>query len=248
MKTLKFLSIAIGMLLATLSFNSCLDDNDGYSLDNFVLSVASVKTKGGSAPFFRLDNGKTLWPAAGQINASILKDNQRVLLNYTLLGDSTTGAVGFDYYIRINGIDTLLTKPIVENLAAKNDSVYGTDPVRIVNMWTGNGHLTVDFEANFGNKRAHLINLVATDWEKTPYTLEFRQNAFDDPQITRAKGLVCFDLSKLPAQLDKDSILLTIRVNTFDGLKEYAVKYNPTDRSSQGQAIHLNRSVMDWIN
>lgn len=247
MKTLKSLFMAIGMLLTALSFNSCLDD-DGYSLDNFVLSVASIKAPDGSAPYFRLDNGQTLWPAAGHINTSILRDNQRVLLNYTLLGDSSTGAVGFDYYIRINGIDTLLTKPIAENLGAKNDSVYGKDPVNIVNMWTGNGHLTIDFEANFGNKRPHFLNLVATDWEKTPYTLEFRQNAFDDPQLIRGKGLVCFNLDKLPMPLNTDTLQLTIRVNTFEGVKDYVVKYNPVEAGERGRMTHFNRSVMSQIN
>ena len=142
MKTLRTLFVAIGVILTTLAFQSCTDDDD-YSLDKWMISVASLKSPEGSAPYFKLDDGTTLWPAAGYINTSVLRNEQRVLLNYTLLGDSTTGAVGFDYYIRVNGLDTLLTKPIVENLEAKNDSVYGKDPVKITHLWTGNGHLTI---------------------------------------------------------------------------------------------------------
>lgn len=238
MKTLRILLVAIGVILTTLAFQSCTDDDD-YSLDKWMISVASLKSPEGSAPYFKLDDGTTLWPAAGYINTSVLRNEQRVLLNYTLLGDSTTGAVGFDYYIRVNGLDTLLTKPIVENLEAKNDSVYGKDPVKITHLWTGNGHLTIGFETDFGNQRKHLVNLVETDPEQTPYVLEFRQNAFDDPKITRAQGLVCFNLSRLPLSEDK-TVTLTIRVNTFDGVKDYTVEYNPNEEGGTGNSLNSN--------
>lgn len=245
MKTLKTVLASIGVLLSTLTFQSCLDD-DGYSLDKWAISVASIKADKSNAPYFKLDNGKTLWPAAGQINMSVLKNEQRVLLNYTLLGDSTTGAVGYDYYIRINRLDTILTKTVVENLGAKNDSVYGKDPVRITDMWTGNGHLTVGFETDFGNQRQHLVNLVKTDSVKSPYVFEFRQNAFDDPKITRAQGLVCFKLSNLSLPADT-ATTLTIRVNTFDGNKEYKVEYDPTGNRNKENPLNLTQGNLGKV-
>lgn len=212
-----------------------------------MISVASLKSEAGNAPYFKLDDGTTLWPAAGYINTSVLRDNQRVLLNYTLLGDSTTGAVGYDYYIRVNGLDTLLTKPVVESLGIKNDSVYGKDPVNIKSMWTGNGHLTINFEADFGNQSKHLVNLIETDPEQTPYVLEFRQNAFDDPRITRAQGIVCFDLSRLPVA-DDQNVTLTIRAITFEGTKGYSVEYNPNEEKSAGNTSSINLSNLGKVN
>ncbi|MDD6748846.1 MAG: NigD-like protein [bacterium] len=238
MKMWKSFSWVLGLCLTLSLFTSCLDDDD-YSLGNFSMGVASVKAPNGSAPYFRLDDGTTLWPAAGYLPGS-LKDNQRVWMNFTLLGDSAMGAVGYDYYIRVNRLDEVLTKTPVEHLgAAANDSIYGTDPVKILGMWTGNGFLTIHFGANFGGQERHWINLVNSADQDKPYELEFRQNAYNDSPMYSSQSLVCFDLRSLPVADEK--VTLSIRVHTFEGEKVYEVAYDTKGLEAGGE-MKLNET------
>lgn len=227
MKTLNSFLLMLGCVLCTLPFQSCLDDDD-YSLDKYLLDIVSVKSDGG-AQYFRTDDGTTLWPAAGYIQDHALADGQRVFLNFTLLGDSTKGAVGFDYYIRVNDIDTVFTKPLADDLGVRNDSVYGVDPVNVKRMYTGNGHLTLLFGANFGGTQKHFINLVEMDDPKRPYLLEFRHHAQGDPAVTELDKWVCFNLERLNIP-DRKPVVLTVRVKTFTGTQEYELEYDPTNK------------------
>ncbi len=231
MKTLKKLLLFVAAGCASLALSSCLNDDDDFSLGKYQLEIVSVKSPG-SAPYFRADDGTTLWPAAGYVDLSKLREGQRVWLNMTLLGDSSMGAQHFDYYIRVNQVDTVLTKPLAPDLGTENDAVYGTDPVEIRSMRTGNGHLTVRFAAQFGDRAKHWVNLVKIDRvddQERPYLLEFRHHANGDPQLSTLEGWVCFDLSALPPA-ETQTIDLVIRVITPDGPKEYKMIYNPNDK------------------
>lgn len=231
MKTLKKILLFAAVGLASLALPSCLNDDDDFSLGKYQLEIVSVKSPG-SAPYFRADDGTTLWPAAGYVDLAGLRDGQRVWLNMTLLGDSSTGAQHFDYYIRVNQVDTVLTKPLAPDLGTENDAVYGTDPVEIRSMRTGNGHLTIRFAAKFGDREKHWVNLVKidpTEDAERPYLLEFRHHAKGDPQLSTQEGWVCFNLSDLPPA-ETQTVDLAVRVITPDGPKEYKVTYNPNDK------------------
>lgn len=227
MKTLKSFLLVLGCILCTLPFHSCLDDDD-YSLDKYVMDIVSVKSDGG-AYYFRTDDGATLWPAAGYVQSDAFAAGERVFLNFTLLGDSSKGAVGFDYYIRVNDIGTVFTKSLADDLGAKNDSVYGTDPVDVKRMYTGNGHLTMLFGANFGGNEKHFINLVKMNDPEHPYLLEFRHDAKNDPAVAQLDKWVCFNLDRLEIP-DKEPVVLTVRVKTFGGTKEYTLDYDPNNK------------------
>ena len=125
-----------------------------------------------------------------------------------------------------------MTKPIAKNEGAANDSIYGTSPVSIPNessIWVGDGYLNVYFMTQWGGQKAHFINLLQTDAENDPYSLEFRHNAFDDPAYTSAAGRVAFNLSSLP-DTKGETVDLRVKVKTYEGDKTFIVKYN-TDKS-----------------
>lgn len=231
MKTLKTLLLFAAVCCISFVLPSCLNDDNDFSLGKYQLEIVSVKSAG-NAPYFRADDGTTLWPAAGYVDLSRLGEGQRVWLNMTLLGDSTMGAQHFDYYIRVNQVDTVLTKRLAPDLGADNDAVYGTDPVEIRSMRTGNGHLTIRFAAKFGDEKKHWVNLVKNDRiedETYPIHLEFRHNAQGDPQLSTQEGWVCFDLGDLPTPYTK-TVDLIVKVITPDGPKEYKINYNPNDK------------------
>ncbi|GHT29082.1 hypothetical protein AGMMS49574_04780 [Bacteroidia bacterium] len=221
MKKLKVYSLAMGMILSTLAFQSCLDD-DGYSLDSSWISIATARPLSEKTFYLTLDDGTSLWPAAPLNIYYQPTKPQRVQMNYTLLGDHFQG---YDYAIKLNRIDTVLTKQISENLGAKNDSIYGTDPVEISAIWVGDGFLNVQFKAYYSGNFKHFVNLIrdTTDTDK-PYKLEFRHNAFGDKSQRLSYGLVAFNLSEIDTQ-GKD-VTLDVKVKTFDGVKEYEKKYN----------------------
>lgn len=222
MKKLNLIMLGIVAFTMMLLFQSCLDD-DGYSLDEFRISVATVASDSDTYHHFRLDDGKTLFPVAGNgYTGHNLMDGQRVLLNYTLLGDSTGS---YSHPIKVNAIDKILTKKIAENEGEKNDSIYGKDPVSIKDIWIGDGYLNIWFAANFGGYKKHFVNLLQIDAEANPYELEFRHNAYDDPATASSHGIVCFDLSDLP-DTEEETVMLTVQVNAFGGTKTYELKYN----------------------
>jgi hypothetical protein len=232
MKTLKLFFISMGVVITLFLFNSCLDDDNGYSLSNMWVSIATARPISDNSFYLTLDDSTTLWPGAPlYINYQPVKP-QRVQINYTKLGDNFEG---YDYAIKLNAIDTILTKTISENLGAKNDSVYGTDPVEITAIWVGDGFLNIEFKAYFSGSVKHFVNLLSAD-DKDAYNLEFRHNAMGDYSSHLRYGFVAFDLSSLPNTDGKD-VKLLIKANTFGGVKEFEKKYNSGKNTEKAEEL-----------
>lgn len=242
MKTLRFFLWTLGIALVSLTLTSCLDDDDAYSLGDMWIAVATVVPEGDNVYYLRLDDGDKMWPAATNYPNYKPKKDQRALVNFTILADSSQSNLnGFSHYIKVNAIHDILTKNISKNEGAANDSIYGKDPVRIdeKNMWIGDGFLNIYFETEWGGRRAHYINLIQPDAEKDPYTLEFRHNAFDDPKHTIGTGRVAFNLSSLP-DTKGESVDLVVYYWDHNGKQSYKLKYN-SDKSKQVVTTQGNR-------
>jgi hypothetical protein len=213
--------LGLGLVLATFVFNSCNDD-EGYSLDKAWYSIATVHPLDDSKSYWlSLDSGTSLWPVATNIPWYYPKEKQRAIVVYTLLSDAFQG---YDHAVKILDLKSILTKSVAENLVDDNDSVYGTDPVELSEMWIGDGYLNIVFEFNYGGNLVHYINLIESDNEDTPYSFEFRHNAYNDEPRYRRKGIVAFDLSSVDT--NGKEVELTILVNTFEGDKAYTIKYD----------------------
>ncbi|MDR1676381.1 MAG: NigD-like protein [Tannerella sp.] len=222
MKTVKLIFACASVLAASCVCNSCMDD-DGYSLGNVWYSMATVVPSDDSPTYYlRLDHGTTLWPAATNIPWYVPKEKHRALAYYTVLSDTY---YDYDHAVKVLDIQDVLTKPIAEDRGEENDSYFGNDPVRILDLWVGDGYLNVKFEFSYGGSVKHFINLVKRNSEDTPRYFEFRHNAYQDNAYVQRKGIVSFDLSSL--ETGGEEIQLTIRVKTPEGEKDYTVKYNP---------------------
>ena len=225
MKTLKIFYACTGILLLSLTFNSCdMDDDAYYSLDDMWLSIATARPLSENTFYFTLDDSTSLWPAA-PVHIYYQPDRpQRVQINYTILGDNFNG---YDHAIKLNRVDTILTKQIAENKGEANDAVYGNDPVKIVAIWVGDGFLNIHFKAYFSGQFKHAVNLIrdeTADGQATSCKVEFRHNAFKDESSRLTNAFVAFDLSGIDTH--RKDVTLTIKVNTFDGIKEFEKKYN----------------------
>ena len=224
MRMMKCLKFGLCLVFAVFLFNSCLDD-DGYSLNKAWYSIATVHPLDDSKSYWlSLDSGTSLWPVATNIPWYSPTEKQRALVVYTLLSDEFQG---YDHAIKILDLKSILTKPIAENLGEANDETYGTDPVGISEMWIGDGYLNIEFEFDYGRKAVHYINLIASENTDTPNNFEFRHNAYDDEPRYRRKGIVSFDLSSVDTR--GEEVELLISVNTFEGNKEYTIKYNSSN-------------------
>jgi len=84
MKPFKVFAIATGLLFSLLVFNSCLSDDDDYSLGNYWISIATVEPLTDNNYSLILDDGTKLWPAATNYPGYSPKDDQRALVNYRL--------------------------------------------------------------------------------------------------------------------------------------------------------------------
>lgn len=221
MKTMRLFFNFVGGVMIALLLNSCLD-NDGYSLGDIWYSLATVNpSDNGRTYSLTLDDGKTLWPAATQVPHYKPKANQRALVYYTILSDSFQG---YNHAVQVRDIQNILTKPFVDRFNPDSlDVIYGKDPLKIMDMWMGDGYLNVQFGFNFGGTKRHYINLIHRPDKSNAYTFELRHHAYGDPQRYGRKGIVAFDLSKL--KLDGKEPTLIIKVKTFKGDKEYTIKY-----------------------
>ncbi len=220
MKFWKYTLLMLTAMLSLFGFSACQDDDD-YSLDKFAIEIMTV-VPDGDTDYLRRDNGEKLWPFATNC-PGYNSSKTRAQVNYTMLSDSIPG---FSHGIKINWIENILTKNISPYRGAENDSIYGTDPVKIIAMNIGDGYLNIRFAANFGNTGVkHLISLIQDQEVNTPYALELRHQAYGDNALYAAEGLVAFDLSSL-LNTGGQTVELTIKVNTFEGEKSYKLAYN----------------------
>ena len=205
-------------------FTSCNDDDDSYSLNNFWLSSGTVTKEVGSF-YITTDKGKKLWPSATNVSISLLENGMRVLVNYTILGNTNPNSE-YDYYVKINDLSQILTKPVFEFTAETPASVVdsiGKDAVTIVDTWFTGNYLNVEFEYG-GGGTVHFINLVYD--KKNPTTdngeiiLELKHNRNKDQYNYLQWGIASFDVSSFKSE-DATKVDFLVRSKGKDGQYNY---------------------------
>jgi len=214
--------LIISVLFSTILLVNISCDDNSRSLGNFGIDIATVIPESGGNYTLLLDNGKKLWPAASAVEYTSL-NKERVLLNYTILSEEKDG---FDHYIKVNDLWTLLTKNIVE-LNAHNEDSIGNDPIKTNAVWVGGDYLNISFHFNYGGKVPHLINLVenktSTEMINDVIEVELRHNSFESQAERLYEGFVCFDLKPL-RQNDVDSVKLSVKVKEWSAQSDSNTK------------------------
>ena len=181
MKTLKLFLMATGVLFTSLTFQSCLDDDDNYYYGYLTPNApVTVKPVSDNSFFLQLDDSTTLLPA--NLTSSPYGDKEvRALVNFSVVNEPSEG---YTKAVHVNWIDSILTKQIAPDLGVDNDSVYGTDPVEMIKDWVTiaeDGYLTLRFRTLWGDRsKAHFVNLLVSKDPANPYEVEFRHNAYGD--------------------------------------------------------------------
>lgn len=227
-------ALLIGLLLIP-TLSSCLDDdNDRYhGYYDSLLSIATIQVNDGKDYFFSLDDGKTLLPGDTlSIHNYQVKHGQRVFVYYNILEENKSR---YDYNGKIYLIENILTKPVYNMPAEKEDSI-GDDRINLLASRLSNGHITMQFQY-YGSgdpDKPHMLNLVNNLDAENPQgdyiDLEFRHNAFDDAPLNMGWGYVSFKINE-----DDTHIVYKgyrIRVNTlYDGVKYYTLDFKNVPRT-----------------
>jgi hypothetical protein len=226
MKKLIFL-VLVGSLFGLMS--GCdMDDDDGYSLNDAWVGFGLVNKDAASETFtIAMDDGEVLYPATNLSMVNDVFNNERVLVNFTVLGNKENPDHNEYYYVRINSLRKILYKGIFDITPAKEDSI-GNDPIQVEDKWIKNNIL--NFELKYwGGYKTHFINLVkqpgAINTGNGPVVLELRHNTNDDMEDYPLSAFVSFDLSalKIPG---KNSTAFKIIAKGFDGKDfEYTGEY-----------------------
>ena len=229
MKQLKIKSkkwfVVLAAAMASLGFQSCLDDdNDDYAL-LYPNALVTVKNASDNSCYLQLDERTTLLPVNMKTSPFGGKE-VRALVNYSDV-DQPSGI--YSQAVHVNWIDSLLTKPMAPNLGeAQNDEVYGDDPVEMVADWVTiaeDGYLTLRFRTVWNNPaKKHFVNLISTQNPDDPYEVEFRHNAYGDTYGQAGDGLVAFSLASLPDTQGK-TVKLTLKWHSFTGDKSVQFDY-----------------------
>lgn len=242
MKKLRFLLMATVGLFTALTFQSCLDDDDdNYWKLRYPNALVTVKPVDGGSFFLQLDDSTTLLPT--NLTSSPYGDKEmRALVNFS---DVDAPSEGYSKAVRINWIDSILTKPMAPDLGAANDSIYGTDPVDIINDWVTiaeDGYLTLRFRTTWDySGKAHFVNLLPSQDPANSYEVEFRHNAYGDIYGREAYGLVAFKLDSLP-DTQGQTVKLKLKWKSYNGDKSAEFNYNSRKSTASSSAIASERS------
>lgn len=229
------------------ALQSCDLDDDGYSLDNYTIAMATVKTGAGNSVYFVLDNGETLWPAASLVPYKELDNGTRIVGNFTLLSNTQNG---YDHFVRLNDYSTVLTKDIINLTEANKDSI-GDDPVRITDLWMSGGYVNVEFDMNLPSTQKHRVNLVRNTTKEYPNDgyihLEYRYNDMDDVTNYVGHSIVSFRLA-LEAMNTFPLNGVKIRINSaVNGEKIITIDFSNKYKSAASVAP-LTNAVGEKIN
>ena len=239
-----FFGILLGVLFIT---NGCLEDEDGYSLNRMWVGFGMIEEINSDPIEYRItmDNGDVLLPVASEYNRpwyycdtndeySRLKTGDRILINYTIIGDDADNENEAEkYYIRVNSVVKVLLKDIMDITPEIQDSI-GNDPLIVKEVWISDSLL--NFEIKYwGRYEMHYINLVKEPGTLTeddqPVELELRHNDNGDARDFPFAAYVSFRLNELKIG-GLDSVQFRVTCTDYDDESfEFDGEYNYGDNN-----------------
>lgn len=220
----------------------CLEEEEGYSLDRYWVGFGMIEQVSSDPVEYRIvmDNGDVLVPVASGYYRpwyyagtndpeSRFKTGDRILLNYTVIGDDgEDGGEISEYYIRVNSVKKVLLKGILDITDENQDSI-GNDPVVVREAWVTGNLLNMEIKY-WGRYEVHYINLVKQPGEITaadqPIELELRHNANGDLEDLPFVAYVSFNLDTLQIQ-GLDSVQFRVTATDYEGeLYEFEDTFN----------------------
>lgn len=205
-------------------FTGCLDDGD-YSLGDIWIGFGIVENE--NSYRIKLDGGEILLPIAwnnyyndnGLADKENIKTGDRIFLNYTVLDEKLDSEGKIEaYYIKVNSVEKVLMKGIIDITEAIEDSI-GNDPIIIKKHWVSNNLLNLQLKY-WGYNKTHFINLVKQPGnispEDQPFEFELRHNDNSDEKAVPYIGFVSFKLDSLVFS-GVDSVRFKVKSEDYNG-------------------------------
>lgn len=247
MKKFKLLCAMACLLATACAMQSCNDDDDDnydYVMPN---ALVTVKPAAGNAGFYlQLDDSTTLKPV-NMTQSPFGSKQVRALANFTLVDQDPAP---YNKAVRINWIDSILTKSMAKDLGDLNPATYGNDPVEIVKDWVTiaeDGYLTLRVRTLMSGQVRHIVNLVATPTADNAYVVTFYQNAQGDTiGGVPTDALVAFDLGSTLPDTQGKTVDLVLKWNSYSGAKQATFKY--CTRKATTATVNLSKlNYTKWV-
>ena len=225
-KNLIISALAAAAILPSL-ISCSKNDAPDYSL-MYPNAIVTVKPVDETSFFLQLNNETALLPV-GETKVPFDGKEVRAFVNFSET-DMPEGADmdKFAKAVKINWMDSILTKTPKPWLGEENDEKYGNDPVEIMKNWmtvVEDGYITLNFLTRWGAGNVkHEVNLLTGGNPENPYEVEFRHNAFGDVCGREGTGIVAFRLTGLP-DTKGETVKLTLKWNSFSGTKTAQFDY-----------------------
>ena len=225
-KNIIFCALAAAVLLPAL--NSCSkNDAPDYSL-MYPNAIVTVKPVDENSFFLQLNDETALLPV-GVTKVPFDGKEVRAFVNFSETQMPEGADVDkFAKAVKINWMDSILTKTPKPFLDEGNDQAYGNDPVEIMDSWmtvVEDGYITLHFATLWGDANVkHEVNLLTGGNPEDPYEVEFRHNAFGDTCGREGDGIVAFRITDLP-DTKGETVKLTLKWNSFRGTKTAQFDY-----------------------
>ncbi len=225
-KIVFFLTAAV---FASFSLFSCnvMDDNDAWQ-NYYPNAMVTVKTAGDGSIFFQLDDATRLQPTNITTHPFGGKE-VRAFTNYRL---ETVIYDGADK-VHVNWIDSILTKAPVPFVEGRNDELYGTAPLDIVDDWitvVEDGYLTLHLLMEWHDPSIkHRISLLTGGNPADPYEVELRHDMRGDTSGNVSNAYVAFRLDGLP-DTNGETVKLRLKWNSSRGNRTAEFDYRTRPR------------------
>lgn len=213
--------IILGLLaVLSIAFVSCLDDDDGYSLNDYWVGFGVLKVESDSYTII-LDDGEVLRPVAWNYapgNDDDFDDGSRVLVNFTVLDEVGDGEGNISHYlVKVNDIQSILMKGVLDITEENADSI-GNDPIVVQEYWMTDSLLNFKLKY-WGYNHTHFLNLVQDSTDLVTgdgaLKLELRHNANGDEAAVPYTAFVSFSLNSLRVE-GQDSVRIQVSSTDYD--------------------------------
>jgi hypothetical protein len=216
----------IAAALVSLSLSSC-NNNDYYYPDwskDYPNAVVTVKTADDGHMYLQLNDETTLLPT--NMRTSPFGDKEVRALANLQLPDHNEFEDGDE--VKINWIDSILTKSPMPFVDGENDALYGSAPVDIMDdfiTYVEDGYLTLHLIMPWGDPNIkHRVNLLTGGNPDDPYEVELRHDAEGDTGVDAVNAYVAFRLDELP-DTEGETVKLTLKWQSSRGVRSAEFDY-----------------------
>lgn len=209
--------------LAAVGLSSCGDSDDGVDTVCILRPHAVVTLKATPAMgqlYMQLNDSVTLTPV--NIRESPYGNRElRAIVEYEYVDTLTSH---YSYAIRVDHIDTILTKPMspqVGNMA----EAYGNDPIGVTYSWNetcDDGYLTLHYRSAYSGNKPHVMRLVRTGDDTV--TLFYNANGDSIDDNGGCDNDIAFRLNDLPDTKGR-YCPLTVKWTTAAGEDSVRLRY-----------------------